>query len=63
MLVATTLMNILETFLKISKQLPLDSKTFHNLEVDTNGGLKNEVLPGRLEVFLVEKLQVDCEVV
>jgi hypothetical protein len=56
-------MNILETFLKISKQLPLDSKTFHNLEVDTNGGLKNEVLPGRLEVFLVEKLQVDCEVV
>jgi hypothetical protein len=52
-LVAIILTNILEFFLKINKQLPLDSKTPHNLEVDTNGGLKNEVPLGRLAIFLL----------
>jgi hypothetical protein len=44
---ATVLTDILEALLNISKQLPLDSETPHNLEADTHGGLKNEMPSGR----------------
>jgi hypothetical protein len=53
-LATITLTNILENFLKINKPLPLNSKTPHNLEVDTNGGLKNEVPLGRPSIFLLK---------
>jgi len=43
----TVLTDILEALLNISKWLPLDSETPHNLESDTHGGLKNEMPSGR----------------
>jgi hypothetical protein len=59
---ATALTDILETFLKVSKWLPFNSETPHNMEADTSGGLKNEVPSCRPLVSLfAEKQQADCE--
>ncbi len=44
---ATVLTDILEALLNISKRLPLESETPHNLEADTHGGLENEMPSGR----------------
>jgi hypothetical protein len=55
-------MDILETFLKLIKWLPLNSETPQYLEAGTSGGLKNEVPSCRPLVSLfAEKLQADCE--